>query len=58
MEFTTISSIDQFPMEMGKVAAQVFLEEVGNTEDIKITRNVVLTPELIIRKSSLKQKEG
>ena len=45
-------------MEMGKVAAQVFLEEVGNTQDSKITKNIVLTPELIVRKSSLKYKEG
>ncbi|MEQ8218838.1 MAG: LacI family DNA-binding transcriptional regulator [Arenibacter sp.] len=58
MELTTISSVDQFPMEMGKVAAQVFLEEVGNTQDSKITKNIVLTPELIVRKSSLKCKEG
>tara|TARA_R110001606_G_scaffold76420_1_gene176722 strand:+ start:1459 stop:2496 length:1038 start_codon:yes stop_codon:yes gene_type:complete len=58
MELTTISSVDQFPMEMGKVAAQVFLEEVGNTQDSKITKNIVLTPKLIVRKSSLKYKEG
>ncbi len=58
MELTTISSVDQFPMEMGKVAAQVFLEEVSNTQDTKISKNIVLTPELIVRKSSLKHKEG
>jgi LacI family transcriptional regulator len=50
----TITSVDQFPMEMGKVAAQVFLEEVSNTKDNKITKNIVLTPELIVRESSLK----
>ncbi|MCM4171595.1 LacI family transcriptional regulator [Arenibacter sp. TNZ] len=58
MELTTISTVDQFPLEMGRTAAQVFLEEVSNTEDTKITKNVVLTPQLIIRKSSLKNKEG
>ncbi|MBU2905143.1 MULTISPECIES: LacI family DNA-binding transcriptional regulator [Arenibacter] len=58
MELTTITTVDQFPLEMGRTAAQVFLEEVSNTEDTKITKNVVLTPQLIIRKSSLKQKEG
>ncbi|MCM4149990.1 LacI family transcriptional regulator [Arenibacter sp. N53] len=58
MELTTISTVDQFPLEMGRTAAQVFLEEVSNTEDTKITKNVVLTPQLIIRKSSLKHKEA
>ena len=58
MELTTITTVDQFPLEMGRKAAQVFLEEVSNTEDTKITKNVVLTPELIIRKSSLKHKEA
>lgn len=58
MELTTITTVDQFPLEMGRTAAQVFLEEVSNTGDTKITKNVVLTPQLIIRKSSLKHKEG
>lgn len=58
MELTTITTVDQYPLEMGRKAAQVFLEEVNNTEDTKITQTVVLTPQLIIRKSSLKHKEG
>jgi len=58
MELTTISTVDQFPLEMGRMAAQVFLEEVSYTQDNKITKNVVLTPELIIRKSSLRTKKG
>jgi len=50
----TISSIDQSPVEMGKIAARVFLEQVTNSGNIKIEKKVVLVPELIIRKSSLK----
>lgn len=49
-----ISTVDQFPLEMGKIAAKVFLEQVNNTENLKIEKKVVLTPELLIRKSSVK----
>lgn len=46
----SISTINQFPMEMGKIAANVFLDhsnKIGSNE-----RKIVLTPELILRKSS------
>lgn len=48
----SISSVDQCTMEMGKIAAQVFLEQINNTEKVVIEKKVVLTPELLIRKSS------
>ena len=50
----SITTVDQSPLEMGKMAAKVFLEQVGNTSNVKIEKKVVLEPELIIRKSSLK----
>ncbi len=50
----SISTIDQSPLEMGKMAAKVFLEQIENTNSFKIEKKVVLAPELIIRKSSLK----
>lgn len=50
----SISTIDQFPLEMGRMTAKVFLEQVNNTEKIKIEKKVVLEPELIIRKSTQK----
>ena len=50
----SITSVDQSPVEMGRIAAQVFLEEVGNGKKIKTQKQVVLTPELMIRISSLK----
>lgn len=50
----SITSVDQSPIEMGRMAAQVFLEEVNNGKKIKMQKQIVLTPELIIRKSSLK----
>ncbi len=51
----SITTIDQSPIEMGKISANVFLEQVNNTGNSKIEKKVVLTPELLIRKSSLKQ---
>lgn len=50
----SITSVDQSPQEMGRIAAQVFLEEVGGN-NMKIEKKVVLEPKLIIRKSSLKR---
>lgn len=50
-----ITTIDQSPIEMGKMAAKVFLEQATNTANITVEKKVVLKPELIIRKSSLKK---
>tara|TARA_R110002049_G_scaffold38978_4_gene120408 strand:- start:11901 stop:12941 length:1041 start_codon:yes stop_codon:yes gene_type:complete len=50
----SITSIDQSPTEMGRIAAQIFLEEVRNYKRITSETHVVLTPKLIIRKSSLR----
>ncbi len=50
----SISTINQFPLEMGRMAAKVFLEQVDSKNKVKIEKKVVLDPELIIRKSSKK----
>ncbi len=50
----SISSVDQSPLEMGKMAAKVFLEQINNNENFKMEKKVVLNPELHIRKSSSK----
>ncbi|MFD0990159.1 LacI family DNA-binding transcriptional regulator [Mariniflexile jejuense] len=52
----SITSVDQSPIEMGRIAAKVFLEEANNSKKIKSEKRVVLSPELIIRDSSLKLK--
>ncbi|MFV0566756.1 MAG: LacI family DNA-binding transcriptional regulator [Flavobacteriaceae bacterium] len=49
----SITSVDQAPIEMGRQTARVFLDEVQDKKNKK-EKNVVLEPELIIRKSSLK----
>lgn len=51
----SISTVDQSPMLMGKMAAQVFLEQI-NDNSIKIEKKVVLEPQLIIRQSSQKSQ--
>jgi DNA-binding LacI/PurR family transcriptional regulator len=48
----SISSVDQSPLEIGRTAAKVFLEQISNPENFKIEKKVVLKPELQIRKSS------
>lgn len=50
----SITSVDQFPVEMGRQAALVFLDEVDGDLKTKKTRQIILQPELIVRKSSLK----
>lgn len=51
----SISTIDQSPLEMGKMTAKVFLEQMNNTEDFKMEKKIVLNPILHIRKSSSRQ---
>lgn len=48
----SISTIDQSPLEMGKMTAKVFLEQANSSNNTLIEKNVILAPELIIRKSS------
>ena len=50
----SISSVDQSPLEMGKMAAIVFLEQINSTSKVKMEKKVVLNPEIHIRKSSLR----
>ncbi len=51
----SITSVDQSPMSMGKMSAKVFLEQVNDSQNVKIEKKVVLEPELHIRKSSSKK---
>ncbi len=53
-----MSTVDQVPLEMGKMTAKVFLEHIDNTGNAKIEKKVVLTSELNIRQSSLRHPES
>ncbi len=52
-----ISSVDQTPLEMGKIAAGVFLEQIRGSDILTMDKKVVLTPELCIRDSSNRKIE-
>lgn len=51
-----ITSMDQTPLVMGKIAAQVFLEQVKEKKSLSIEKKVVLPPELFIRESSSRKQ--
>ena len=52
----SITTIDQSPIEMGRMTAKVFLEQVS-TNAVKIEKKVVLIPKLLVRKSSTKTSQ-
>ena len=52
-----LTSIDQHCKQMGNIASEMFLEEVGDDRNVKfVPRRVVLMPELIIRQSSMRKR--
>ena len=56
--FTTLtepqlSSVNQYSKEMGKMAANIFLDQIATGPGTFIPRQTVLMPELIIRQSSI-----
>ena len=50
-----LSTVEQHSLRIGNAAAQIFLEEVTKEKKGFIPQKVMLTPELIIRGSSLKK---
>jgi LacI family transcriptional regulator len=50
-----LSSIDQHSKEMGHSVARLFLEEVSNIHGTVTPKKIILTPDLYIRKSSLRK---
>ena len=48
----SITTVDQFPLKIGKMTAKVFLEQEENPDNTLIHKKVVLEPELILRKST------
>ncbi len=47
-----ITSVDQTPLEMGKIAAQVFLEQIEGSQTLTVEKQVILAPKLFVRNSS------
>ena len=50
-----LTSVDQHSNEIGKNAARLFLNEVGRLPEDSKSTQIILEPELIIRKSSVKK---
>jgi LacI family transcriptional regulator len=48
----SMTTVEQFPLEMGKIAANVFLDQVKDAGKVKVEKKIVLAPKLLIRKSS------
>lgn len=53
----SLTSVDQFGVEMGRRATALLIEEMESKSSIFAPRVVVLEPELIIRESSLKKNQ-
>jgi LacI family transcriptional regulator len=51
-----ISTIDQQSRQIGIAAAEIFFEQINLKSEKFVPKKIVLTPELIIRKSSLRKK--
>ncbi|MBL0740974.1 LacI family DNA-binding transcriptional regulator [Chryseolinea lacunae] len=51
-----LTTVDQHSMRIGNAAAEIFLEEINARERKFIPQKIVLKPELIIRRSSLRKK--
>lgn len=51
-----ITTVDQHSMRMGNAAAEIFLEEISSDRQKFIPQKIVLKPELIVRQSSLRNK--
>jgi LacI family transcriptional regulator len=50
-----LTSVDQHAFEIGKQAATLLLQQIESTDSIFVPRTLVLSPELIIRKSSIRK---
>ncbi len=49
-----LTTVNQFPVEMGQTAAQLFFNTLNSEKERTVPKKTVIQPELIIRKSSLK----
>ena len=53
-----MSTVDQQSMQVGNAAAEIFIEQISVGRELFVPKRIVLTPDLIIRKSSLKRGVG
>lgn len=53
-----LSTVDQFPEDMGRAAADLFFKQIESDLDLSTTYKTMLQPQLIIRKSSKRLKSN
>jgi LacI family transcriptional regulator len=51
-----LTSVDQHAFDIGKQAATLLLQQIENKDSVFVPRTIVLEPELVVRKSSLRKK--
>lgn len=49
-----LTTVEQHPLRMGNAAAEMFLKEISGSSD-SVPRRIVLTPEIIVRPSSVRK---
>lgn len=47
-----LSTVDQQTIQMGRIAAELFLEQIGNRKKSPVIKQKILSPQLIVRGSS------
>jgi LacI family transcriptional regulator len=55
--FMKLTTVDQHGKKMGRRAAQLFLDQMKDGDTNQASSKIVLNPDLIVRKSSLKEKK-
>ena len=53
--YPSLSTVNQFPEEMGRIAARTLLNEVQQVDGFRLHKSVI-PPEIIVRESSLRQQ--
>lgn len=48
----SLSTVDQFPEDMGRAAADLFFKQIESDSDLSTTYKTMLEPQLVVRKSS------
>jgi len=52
----SLTSVDQHSVQIGELAAKLFLDQMDEDNTVSIPRKTILSPELVIRESSLKNE--
>jgi LacI family transcriptional regulator, repressor for deo operon, udp, cdd, tsx, nupC, and nupG len=51
----TITTVDQFSLEMGQTVANVFFQDIKNSNQQNIPKSIIINPKLVVRASTLRK---